>query len=82
MAEHKYLEDADAAKARCREEWSNVNDPPCHPGDADWRPCHLCDGLNDIDPIDKWGMRIFIALFVVLMVSLVILFVQLVRFGV
>lgn len=34
--------DIEASKARCREEWDNVNDPPCHPSDEDWRPCPLC----------------------------------------
>lgn len=33
---------AAAAAMRCREEWSNVNDPPCHPSDAGWTPCPLC----------------------------------------
>jgi hypothetical protein len=27
----------------CRLEWENVNDPPCHPGDANWRPCPICE---------------------------------------
>ena len=26
----------------CLKEWENVNDPPCHPSDKDWRPCGLC----------------------------------------
>jgi hypothetical protein len=30
------------AKARCLEEWSGVNDPPCHPSDADWNGCVIC----------------------------------------
>lgn len=30
-------------KIRCRKEWENVNDPPCHPSDKDWTPCDLCD---------------------------------------
>jgi hypothetical protein len=30
------------AKARCLEEWSSVNDPPCHPSDADWNGCGIC----------------------------------------
>ncbi len=30
-------------KARCLREWDNVNDPPCHPSDDDWKPCPLCD---------------------------------------
>lgn len=35
-----------AAKLRCRNEWSNVNDPPCHPGDKDWKPCATCMTAN------------------------------------
>ena len=31
-------------KWACRKEWDNVNDPPCHPGDKDWRPCENCAG--------------------------------------
>lgn len=31
-----------ACKAACLAEWDNVNDPPCHPGDDDWRPCPIC----------------------------------------
>ena len=33
----------ETARARCRAEWESVNDPPCHPDDADWRPCPLCE---------------------------------------
>ncbi len=32
-----------AAAERCLAEWQSVNDPPCHPGDADWRPCRRCE---------------------------------------
>lgn len=31
-----------AARARCRDQWSTVNDPPCHPSDEGWNGCHLC----------------------------------------
>jgi hypothetical protein len=31
-----------SAKAACLEEWSTVNDPPCHPSDSDWNGCHRC----------------------------------------
>lgn len=37
----------DAAKRKCRSEWESVNDPPCHPSDADWRPCPICDEHGD-----------------------------------
>jgi hypothetical protein len=30
-------------RTRCLAEWSNVNDPPCHPGDDGWQPCIDCD---------------------------------------
>ena len=30
------------AKARCLFEWDHVNDPPCHPSDADWNGCFQC----------------------------------------
>ena len=30
------------AKQRCLFEWSNVNDPPCHPSDPDWNGCVQC----------------------------------------
>jgi hypothetical protein len=31
------------AKARCLSEWSNVNDPPCHPSDSTgWNGCSVC----------------------------------------
>ena len=30
------------AKERCLLEWSAVNDPPCHPSDADWNGCIQC----------------------------------------
>lgn len=33
-----------ACRERCRIEWSNVNDPPCHPRDDGWAPCCLCIG--------------------------------------
>ena len=33
-------------KWTCRKEWDTVNDPPCHPGDKDWRPCANCVGPN------------------------------------
>lgn len=26
----------------CREEWDNVNDPPCHPKDEGWKGCIVC----------------------------------------
>ena len=29
-------------RARCRDQWSTVNDPPCHPNDVEWNGCHLC----------------------------------------
>ena len=29
-------------RARCRDQWSTVNDPPCHPSDEGWNGCHLC----------------------------------------
>jgi hypothetical protein len=31
-----------SAKARCFREWDHVNDPPCHPDDADWNGCYQC----------------------------------------
>lgn len=34
----------EASKERCQKEFADLNDPPCHPSDDDWRPCHLCDG--------------------------------------
>ena len=34
-------------KWTCSEEWDSVNDPPCHPGDATWAPCCVCEGPND-----------------------------------
>ncbi len=37
----------ETAKTRCLLEWEGVNDPPCHPGDDDWRPCPLCRGPKD-----------------------------------
>jgi hypothetical protein len=30
------------ARQRCLSEWSNVNDPPCHPDDFDWNGCGQC----------------------------------------
>ena len=30
------------AAVRCRQEWSNVNDPPCHPEDSNWDGCKDC----------------------------------------
>jgi hypothetical protein len=30
------------AAVRCRQEWSNVNDPPCHPEDLGWEGCKDC----------------------------------------
>ena len=30
------------AKQRCLNEWDHVNDPPCHPSDADWNGCYQC----------------------------------------
>lgn len=29
-------------KAQCLWEWDNVNDPPCHPSDEDWKGCSSC----------------------------------------
>lgn len=34
-----YLE---KCRDRCITEWAGVNDPPCHPGDENWKPCDLC----------------------------------------
>ena len=35
-----------SAAVRCRQEWGNVNDPPCHPEDPKWKGCRTCiDGL-------------------------------------
>ena len=31
-----------AARARCLDQWSGTNDPPCHPSDSEWNGCHLC----------------------------------------
>jgi len=31
-----------AARARCLDQWSTTNDPPCHPSDEGWNGCHLC----------------------------------------
>lgn len=31
-----------SAKAHCLREWDHVNDPPCHPDDADWNGCYQC----------------------------------------
>lgn len=39
-----------AAKARCLQEFEDLNDPPCHPGDEDWRPCWFCDGSRSPNP--------------------------------
>lgn len=30
------------AKLLCLEEWSGVNDPPCHPSDNEWHGCGTC----------------------------------------
>jgi hypothetical protein len=30
------------ARARCLEHWDGINDPPCHPSDADWNGCVIC----------------------------------------
>ncbi len=30
------------AKVKCVREWSNVNDPPCHPSDPGWQGCYTC----------------------------------------
>ena len=30
------------AKERCLFEWSDVNDPPCHPSDPEWNGCFDC----------------------------------------
>lgn len=42
-------QDIEKAKARCLKEWENVNDPPCHPSDPDWKPCEICDGTSKDD---------------------------------
>jgi hypothetical protein len=31
-----------SAKIHCRQEWGNVNDPPCHPEDNGWKGCRTC----------------------------------------
>lgn len=31
-----------SAAVRCRQEWGNVNDPPCHPEDPKWKGCRMC----------------------------------------
>lgn len=31
-----------SAKLRCLREWTDVNDPPCHPSDENWNGCYLC----------------------------------------
>ena len=31
-----------SAAVRCRQEWGNVNDPPCHPEDPKWKGCRTC----------------------------------------
>jgi hypothetical protein len=41
-----YAETA-VARDRCRTGWLNVNDPPCHPSDKDWRPCETCGMMRD-----------------------------------
>lgn len=35
-------EDLKRARIYCLDEWNGVNDPPCHPGDSDWKGCPLC----------------------------------------
>jgi hypothetical protein len=30
------------SRAKCIQEWCNVNDPPCHPSDLDWKGCAVC----------------------------------------
>ncbi len=48
------MTDLAAIKARCLYEWENVNDPPCHPSDPDWRPCPLCiEPTEDNTPMPK-----------------------------
>jgi hypothetical protein len=36
------------SQRRCLFEWDHVNDPPCHPSDADWNGCGQC--------IDRQGL--------------------------
>jgi hypothetical protein len=36
------LDQMSPEQERCAYEWSNVNDPPCHPSDPHWTPCPLC----------------------------------------
>lgn len=31
-----------SASAACLQEWSTVNDPPCHPSDHGWNGCYHC----------------------------------------
>ena len=31
-----------SAAVRCRQEWGNVNDPPCHPENLKWKGCRTC----------------------------------------
>jgi len=35
-------------KAQCLWEWDNVNDPPCHPSDEDWKGCSSCYANREI----------------------------------
>jgi len=35
-------------KAQCIWEWDNVNDPPCHPSDEDWKGCSSCYANREI----------------------------------
>jgi len=40
-------DDMDKAAQRCRKEWENVNDPPCHPSNPNWKPCEVCAPAPD-----------------------------------
>jgi len=37
----------------CRKAWEDVNDPPCHPSDAGWRPCVHCAGPERLQKEQK-----------------------------
>lgn len=39
------------ARQRCLSEWSNVNDPPCHPDDFDWKGCGQCINRSETTAI-------------------------------
>jgi hypothetical protein len=38
----------EVTKAQCLWEWDNVNDPPCHPSDEDWKGCSSCYANREI----------------------------------